>query len=89
MERKESRRGTGTVWPDVKLKVALIGQKLPKMLLQQYFTKKWCSLKKQKVTKYLGYFCEKICLPELSQIAQIGHTGPETKLGNCVWISHA
>ena len=29
----------------------------------------------QKVTKYFGYFCMKICRQELLKIAQSGHTG--------------
>ena len=28
----------------------------------------------QKVTTYVGYFCKKICLHELSELAQSGHT---------------
>ena len=31
----------------------------------------------QKVTKYLGNFCEKNCHQELSKIVQSGHTGPQ------------
>ena len=30
----------------------------------------------QKLTKYLGYFCKKICHQEFSIITQSGHTGP-------------
>ena len=33
----------------------------------------------QIVYKYLGYFCKKICLEELSKLAQFGHTVTATE----------
>ena len=38
------------------------------------FSSKWCFVKSPKDTKYLAYFCQKICHQELSKIAQSGHT---------------
>ena len=63
------------MWPDVRIKSC------------QIFPKSWpkskhssltynCSVFKiaQKVAKFLGYFCMKICHQDPSKIAQSGHT---------------
>ena len=33
----------------------------------------------QKVTKHLGYFCNKICCQEIPKIAQSGHTSQQER----------
>ena len=65
-----------SVWPDVGRKSGLnfetIAQKGAKEALNQtvmFF------IIAQKVTKYLDYFCKKICFKELSKNNQSGHSG--------------
>ena len=63
-----------SVWPDVKIKVAQIYPNVdPNSSHSRVCFKVMSFLKAQKVTKYLGYFCKKICYQELLKIAQSGH----------------
>ena len=36
-----------------------------------------------KVTKYLGYFCKKICHPKPKKFAQFGHTAKSRRNERC------
>ena len=66
------------------LKVAQIYPNVdPKSSLNRVYFKVMSFLKAQKVTKYLGYFCNKICYQELLKIAQSGHTG--SNVHNICW----
>ena len=55
----------------LKLKVAQIIPKVAQKVAQAVFYLKSNVLIAQKVTLYLGYFCNKICHKQLSKIAQL------------------
>ena len=65
-----------SVWPDVRRKSSQNFETLAQKLAKEAFNHKVMFFKiVHKVTKYLDYFCKKICCNELSKIAQSGHTG--------------
>ena len=66
------------VFPKVDQKVAQVAQVFPKVdqkVAPAVFTETLCFQNSpQKITKYFGYFCAKICCQELSKMAHSGHT---------------
>ena len=61
------------VWPDGKIKSSHISPKVAQNVEQIVFTLKVMLFKKSpQVSRYLGYFWNKICCQEISKIAQSG-----------------
>ena len=76
------------MWPDGRIKSIPFSSNVAKNVDTTVFTLKVMLLKKPKqFSKYLGYFCNKICRQELSKIAQSGHSATIYQIRSIVWTS--